>query len=373
MGKGTTLLGQLQAQLPWVALARAVDHLGGDHKVHLATCRSHFLVMTLAMLLRQPSLRRIEGSLAGRLRYLAHFGIGSVDRSSVSYANRHRPAEAAEAMYHELLRRCQAAAVRHAFPFHHTVWTLDATVIQVSSVLYEWARCAPDESGIKLHLFLDQAGLLPVIVEFGTLRDSERAMAKRRHYRRGTVLCFDRGYFDSAWFRELTEQGVVFVTRLPANIRITVLTNRKVPPGSGVIADQLIRLSGKIAGPRCSRVLRLVTFADPQRQKTLSFLTNQLTWSALTICQVYKSRWQIELFFKWLKQTLKLSHLYGRTENAVRWQVLTALCLYLLLWHLKQRTARGWTLSELHARLDHYLFDPVTLPELLDESYQFQT
>jgi putative transposase len=372
MGKGITLFRQVQALLPWGAVAQAVADHDGDYKVQKATCRSQVLVWLLALLLKRQSLRDIETGLRGRQHYLTAFGVGSLDHNTLSHANRHRPAAVAEALFTALLAQAAAAAPGHPGRFRGPHYTLDATEIQVSARLYEWACCAPDEAGIKLHVFLDHAGGLPCLVEFATLKDSERTLARRRTYAPGSLLCFDRGYFDSAWFGQLTANGVRFVTRLPANIRYTVLRERPVT-GDGVLEDQQIRLCGKIAGPRCALTLRLITFYDAQGDRILQFLTNQLTWAAAAIAALYKARWEIERFFKWLKQNLRLTHLLGRTENAVRWQVLMALSLYLLLALLKYRHGLQRSLHDLHASLGLYLFDTLPLQMLWDDTYQFQT
>ena len=373
MGKGTTLFAQLQALMPWAVMAQAVQAVRGDFKVHRTTCRSYFLVLLLALLRGQHSLRDIERGLSGRQRYLRAFGLGSLDRSTLSHAGQHRPAEVAEAVFSDLLRQVSAVAPRHPGRFRGKHYTLDATEIPVPSTLVRWARCAPDEAGIKLHLFLDHDGLVPCLVEFATVKDSELKLARQRSYPRGTLLCFDRGYFDSAWFKTLTDAGVIFVTRLPQCPRYAVEQARPVAEDSAVLFDEIIRFTS----PACRRQypgrLRLITYYDAVGNRTLQFLTNQMRWAATTLCQIYKERWQIELFFKWLKQNLRLTHFLGCTENAVRWQVLVALCLYLLLALLKFRHRLSWSLRELLGRLGQYLFDPVTLHELFAECYQFQT
>lgn len=367
MGKGNTLFAQVQARLPWAAFQRAVCETRGDRKVQRATCRSHFLVLLLALLRRQHSLRDIENAFRGRGGILSGSGIGSTDRSSISYANRHRPAEVAEAMYRSLLRQTQQRAGRHRFRFRGRLVTLDATEIPVSHRLFEWARCSDTEAGVKLHVFLDHRGHLPALVEFATWRESELTLARRRSYAPGTVLCFDRGYFDSAWFARLTANQVVFVTRLPSYVRYEVVRRRR-PQGDGVVADEHIRFIGSKCRARCPLRLRLVTFFDAVSQRTLYFLTNQMTWSAATIGQIYRDRWQIELFFKWLKQNLKLTHFFGQSESAVRWQVLVALCLYLLLTLLKLEQRLSWSLRDWHRYLDQYLFETINLDNLRPEA-----
>jgi hypothetical protein len=368
MGQGITLFGQVQARLPWAAFNRSVARCAGDYKVHRATCRSHFLVLLLAMLLGRHSLRDIEKGLRRRQRYLAAFGVGSLDHNTLSHANRHRPAEPAEALFAASLQQATATAPGHPGRFRGKHYTLDATEIQVSATLFEWARCTPGESGIKLHLFLDHDGLLPCLVEFATLRDSELKLARRRSYAPGSVLCFDRGYFDSEWLEQLCTGDVRFVTRLPAYVRYEVLTERRVR-GEGVLDDQRIRFAGPKTGGRCARPLRLITYYDAAGDRILQFLTNQLMWSAATIAAIYKARWQIELFFKWLKQNLKLTHFYGRSENAVRWQVLVALSLYLLLAHWKFHYGWASSLRDLLGNLGLYLFErlPLTALGTLDD------
>jgi hypothetical protein len=372
MGQGITLFRQLQALLPWGAMERAVARLDGDYKVHRATCRSHSLVLLLAMLLKRQSLRDIEQGLRGRQSYLAYFGVGSLDHNTLSHANRHRPAAVAEALFAALLDQAQAAAPRHPGRFGGKHYTLDATVIQVSATLWEWARCAPDEAGIKLHVFLDHDGLVPCLVEFATLKDSELKLARQRTYAKGSLLCFDRGYFDSAWFEQLTAHGVHFVTRLGSQPVYQVL-REQAASGAGVLADQRIRLCGCKTRHKSRTPLRLITYYDAVGDRILQFLTNLMTETAATICRIYKDRWQIELFFKWLKQNLKLTHLYGRSENAVRWQVLMALSLYLLLALLKFQNGLNLSLRDLHNRISLYLFDPVTFSDLWKNNYQFQT
>jgi putative transposase len=372
MSQGMILFRQLQGRLPWSVVTRSVAAEGGDYKVHRATCRSHILVLLLAMLLRHRSLREIENGLSGRLRYLKLFGVGSVDRSTLSYANRHRPAAVAEAVFATLLRQAQAAAPGHPLRFRNKLYTLDATEIRVCSTLFEWAQASPDKCGVKLHVFLDHDGALPCLVEFATMKHSELALARRRTYAPGSVLCFDRGYFDSAWLEQLTVQGVIFVTRLPEYVHYDVVQER-TPCAEGVLADEIIRFNGPKASRRCHGLFRLITYYDPVADRILQFLTNQMTWSALTIGKVYKARWQIELFFKWIKQNLKIKHFYGNDENAVRWQVLIALCLYLLLALLKFQNQVDLSLRDIHRRLAQYLFDLVTLKDVLHGTYQFQT
>jgi putative transposase len=373
MGKGITLLRDMQGLIPWKVLDAAVAAVDGDRWVHKATCRSHFLCLLLGLFLHRSSLRAIEWGLQHRLTYLAQFGLGSVDRSTISHANEHRPCAVIEPLFEALLAAAHQAAPSHGFPFPAPLYTLDATVIWVCEALYPWARHAEGQAAVKLHLTLDHRGLLPCVVDLTKMDQSELCRARQRTYEPGSVLCFDRGYFDSEWFQRLTDQGVFFVTRLPSYARYDVLSERPVEPGGPVEADQIIRFAGCKTRYKCRRWLRLVTVRDPASGKVWRLLTNQMTWSAEIISEIYKARWQIELFFKWLKQHLKVTSFYGRSENAVRWQLLTALCLYLLLALIKFR--HGWqgSLYELQQILESHLFDRVTVTTLLFGCYDFRT
>jgi putative transposase len=366
MGKGTTLFFQVQARLPWAAFMRAVQAWDADYKVHRATCRSHCLVLLAALLLKRQSLRDIEQGLRGRQGVLRTLGVGSLDHNTLSHANRHRPAVVAEAFFEALLQQAEAVAPRQTLALGGKRFALDATEIHVSRTLFEWARCASGDAGVKLHLFLDYDGLLPCAVELATLRDSELQLARQRRYPSGTILCFDQGYFDTAWFRTLTDRDVTFVTRLPPRPLYNVIAERPVADASPVVADEIIRFTSPICRKQYGGCLRLITYYDAVGDRLLLFLTNQMTWAAETLSRIYKDRWQIELFFKWLKQNLKLRHFYGRNENAVRWQVLLSLCLYLLLARLKFESAATLSLRDLHNRLGLYLFDTILIPNVLD-------
>jgi putative transposase len=373
MSQGITLFHQLQGLLPRHRFAAAVAAVSGDHKVHRATCWSHAQCLLLGLLLGCRSLRDLSTALRSRLTYLRQFGVGSVDRSTLSHAGIHRPGVVMNALFTALLAQVQARAPRHPFRFRGKLLSLDATVIHVSTTLFAWARSAKTDCGVKLHVHYNHAGGIPEVVELKTVRVSELHLAKQRTYAPGTVLVMDRGYFECAWLAALHRAGVVFVTRLPPHVLYRVLKRKAVPPDSGLISDEQIRFSGPISGCRCPVRLRVICYCDPVTGKELRFLTNQLQWSALTICRVYKARWQIELFFKWMKQNLKVKTFYGRSENAVHWQLMAALCLYLLLTLLKLMHNSHDRLIDIQRLLDQHLFVQTTIDDVLKYSYQFQT
>jgi len=373
MRKGITLFEQIQARLPRHVLSEVVAQCRGDAKVHVATCWSHLMCLMLALLTRQRSLRHMGQSFSTRLTYLRRFGVGSVDRSTMSYANAHRPCQVGQALFEWLLQRCRPGAPHHRFPFPGRLYSLDATVIRVCHTLHHWAVWAPERAGIKLHLALDHDGNLPAVIDITSACVYERTVARKWSFPQGTVLCFDRGYFDSGWFRELCQQHIVFVTRWSYGARYQVVREHAVDPNTGVVADEVIRFVGKDSRRKFRGLLRRITYRHPTTEKDFQFVTNQLLWPAQQIADIYQARWDIEVFFKWIKQHLPVLHFYGRSPNAVRWQLYAALCLYLLLSWLKFEHRLRQSPTELLRRIEPHLFDFVPLQALFDGTYQFQT
>jgi hypothetical protein len=373
MRQGITLFEQVQARLPRLVVAQAVAATQGDYKVQVATCWSQVLCLMLAVLTRQRSLRHIGQSLQPRFTYLRRFGVGSLDRSTLSHAGAQRPAAVAEALFQALLVQCRQIAPRHAFRFQGRLYSLDATVIHVCHTLHRWAVWAPERAGIKLHVALDHDGDLPTWVDVTSARVYERTTARRWNFPEGSVLCVDRGYFDSGWFRDLVRRKIIFVTRWAYGARYRVVNERPVAPDGKVRADQDIRFAGKTSRTKFHGVLRLITYRDPDTNRTFQFVTNQRRWNAQLIADIYQARWRIELFFKWLKQQLPVLHFYGQSKNAARWQLYIALCVYLLLSWIKFQHRLEQSLTAIARRIEPHLFDRAGLDDLLHGTYQFQT
>lgn len=371
MRKGITLFAQMQALLPRRVVKDAVAACRGDYKVQVATCWSYLLCLMLAILTRQRSLRHLERSLGTRRTYLRQFGVGSLDRSTLSHASVHRPDEVGRVLFGSLLQRCRMVAPPHSFPFPEQLYSLDATVIHLCPTLHRWAGWAPKRAGVKLHVALNHDGQIPTLIDITSVRVCERTRARHWTFPGGSVLCFDRGYFDSGWFHELCQQHIVFVTRWSYGACYQVVREHAVDPDTGVVADQVIRFVGKDSRRKFRGYLRLITYRDSNTKKEFQFVTNQLQWAAQQIADIYQARWQVELFFKWMKQHLPVLHFYGRSPNAVRWQLYAALCVYLLLAWLKFRHRLRHTLTEIRQGIEPHLFDVVNLLDLLKGTYQF--
>ncbi|RPI92680.1 MAG: IS4 family transposase [Chloroflexi bacterium] len=371
MRQGITLFAQIQAFLSRPVFQSAVDACHGDRKVHQITCWSHVLYHLLAVLSGQRSLRHMEQSHGGRGTYLAQFGLNSVKRASASHANQARPWTVLTALLEDLLARCRQVAPPHPLAFSGRLLSIDATVIHVCHTLQKWALWAEGRAGVKLHIALDHGGNWPAIIDITSARVYDRTAAKRWSFPPDTVICFDRGYFDCGWFAELARHKVTFVTLRSYDARYVVVHARPVAANGPVRADETIRFAGKTSAHKFKGMLRLITYRKPNGT-VLQVLTNQMDWDAERVADIYHARWRIELFFKWLKHQLPVLHFYGNDENAVRWQLLVALCAYLLLSWLAFLHRWTGSLTPLLRRVTAYLFDRVALVDLLAGSYQFQ-
>lgn len=366
MVKLTTVFSQLQALLPYPFFQQLLQGRGADRKVQKATCWSHFQVLLISLLTSRSSLRDIATSLEDRLPQLLHLRIGSVDRSTLSYANRHRPVEVLESVYQALLQHYQKLTFTLPKSLMSRLVRLDSTVIPISHLLAPWATWAEGRAGVRLHLGLEGSDLIPTIVQITPYKFAERTMAKLKSYASGTILCFDRGYFNPSWFTAIQDQACIFVTRWTANTNYKVVRKLALDKASSVTADEIIQFTGRDSGAHCSLELRRITYVVPVTGKILIFLTNHLEWPAQTVADLYRSRWEIETFFRWLKSTLKLRGLWSTCENGVKWQIWTALILHLMLKLILLSCKRGWSLLTIMRKLTTMLFEPIKLDVLLN-------
>jgi hypothetical protein len=314
-----------------------------------------FVAMLFCQLGRAHSLREICGGLASCEGRLAHLGAKVPAKSTLAYANEHRPHELFKMMFYQLLERCQSIAPPKKFRFKNKLLSLDATVIRVCVEIFDWAKFQRTKGAIKLHFTLDHDGYLPTIMVMSEGDRSEMAVARRWKFAPGTVLVFDKAYNSMDWLGELTQGEVFFVTRLRSAIKHRVVERRKVPQNRGIVSDQLIRFTGQIGRRKYPDPLRVVVVETEQGER-LQFLTNHLDWGASTIAAIYKDRWQIELFFKAIKQNLKIKTFVGTSVNALLIQIWTALIALLILKYLQMRASFGWSLSNLVALLRMNLF-----------------
>ena len=373
MNRVCSIFAQMLQFFPRLEFEATVRQHHAERHARGFSCWIQFIAMLFCQLGHAQSLREITGGLAACEGKLKHLGVVSPPkRSTLAYANEHRPWALFQTLFHQLYQRC-AAEVAHRskrrFRFQHKLLSLDATMIPLCLSVFDWAHYRRTKGAVKLHLVLDHDGYLPQFAVLTEGRTSEIEVARRQRFAPGTMLVFDRGYTDIDWWLQLSRQNVFFVTRLKDNMAYGVVESRPVAADKGILRDEVVLLV-KIqeAGP--TALMRRVEVWDDERNSTVVFLTNHLKLSAATLAAVYRDRWQVELFFRTLKQSLRVKTFVGTSANAVLVQIWTALIAVLLLKYLQMRSRFDWSLSNLVALLRQQLFVYRDLMAWLNEPFQ---
>jgi hypothetical protein len=328
--------------------------------------------MLFCQLGQAHSLREICGGLASCLGKLKHLGIEEApSRSTLSYANEKRSYRLYEAIFYQLLEKVRMIAPgKKKFRFKHKLFSLDATLIELCVSLFDWATYRQTKGAVKLHLLLDHDGYFPVFAQITDGRTHEIAIAKARSFPRGSIVVIDRGYVNYALFARWTHDGIWFVTRQKHDANYTVIEEKPVPRNRSILTDQLIAFTVWASRKAHPAPLRRIEVRDEQTQERIVLITNHMTFGATTIASIYKDRWQIEVFFKTIKQNLKIKTFVGTSANAVMIQIWAALISLLLLKYLMFRSRFGWSLSNLIAMLRYNLFTYRDLWTWLDSPYE---
>ena len=360
MQRFSSIFSQLLQLFPRMEFEQAVKKHRSDYSAKGFSSWGQFVAMLFCQFGRAYSLREICGGLASCEGKLKHLGVSdSPKRSTLAYANANRPWSLYQTVFEQLLSKCQVAVAGHGkrkkFRFKNKLVSLDSSVIDLSLSLYDWALFRRTKGAVKLHLLLDHDGCLPSFAVVTNGKTSDIKVARRLRFERGTVVVMDRGYIDYEWFVQLTHQAVYFVTRLKDNAAFTVVEGRPIPAGSNILKDQIVFFNSQ-ATPDLDHFFRIVEIWDAEKERTFTFLTNNLEFSATTIAAIYKDRWQVELFFKAIKQNLKIKTFLGTNPNAVKTQIWTALIAMLVLRYLQIMSTFAWSLSNLVALLRHQLF-----------------
>lgn len=370
MTASCSLFSQILKLIPRTDFERIVKETGAEYRSKGLSSWSQFVGMLFCQLGRAHSLREIEGGLKSCEGKLAHLGINAPVRSSLSYANSHRPWQLFEKVFYGLFAIVAAKAVgKKKFRFKNKLVSLDSTVIDLCLSLYDWAKFRRTKGAVKRHLVLDHDGYLPC---FGLITDGKVAdvtAAWHMAFAPGTIVVDDRGYNDYRLFADWTETGVYFVTRMKDNTRFEIVEEHAVPQNRSIVTDQTIRLTGTGAHGKCPHLLRRIEAIREDTGDVLVFITNHLGLGASTIAAIYKDRWKIELFFKALKQNLKIKTFVGTSINAVKTQIWTALIAMLVLRYLQQSSRFGWSLANLVALLRMNLFTHRDLMAWLNEPF----
>ena len=334
MPNATTVLQQLLHLLPENRFESFVGQHKADRYVKAFSCRNQLCTLVYAQATGKDSLRGIETGLRSLDSMWYHLGLTSVARSTIAYANEHRPAQMYESLFYAMLEKCQALAPKRNFSFQNELRAIDSTTIDLCLSLFEWARFRRAKGAIKLHTSLNVRSQIPDLIELTDGKTHDLTAMKRMdfsQYPRGTIFIVDRGYFDLALLQAIVDAGHHFVIRLKKNAQIVRIEEHRSPTGTGVLKDERIAFMLPQSQEKYPDDLRLVTYHDSEHDVTYEFLTDEFRLSAVNVALIYKQRWQIELFFKWIKQHLKIKTFLGTSKNAVMTQVWIAMIYFLLL------------------------------------------
>lgn len=336
------------------------------------SCWDQFVAMLFCQLGQAHSLREICGGLASCFGKARHLGLHAAPkRSTLSYANEHRPWQLYEKTFYQLLSKCkQLDFGRRRFRFKNKLFSLDATVIELCASLFDWAKFRQTKGAVKLHLLLDHDGYLPVFAHITDGKVHEVKVAQAMNFPPGSIVAIDRGYIDYELFGRWTQNGVSFVTRQKENARYLILEERAIPKHRNILCDQIIEMEGFYSHQKHPGHLRRVEVWDEENERVIVLLTNHMTFGATTIAAIYKDRWQIEIFFKTIKQNLRIKTFVGTSPNALLIQIWTALIAILILKYLKFRSSFVWSISNLVAMLRYNLFTYRDLWTWIDQPFE---
>lgn len=335
MAHSNTVFAQLLKLVPrhqFETLARS-HHVG--RRFRKTSRWSQFVAMAAGQLSGRRSLRDVVSNMQAQRSSLYHLGSAAVTRSTLARVNERQPHAFYEALFGKLYSQCRSVAPRHGFRFKNQLYSLDASTIELSLAIFPWAKFRRRDGALKLHVGLDHGGGIPAFMSVTDGKVHEVTEARKRRLPPGSIVVMDKGYLDYSWYKTLSEQGVFFVTRARKNTRYRVTDRRPVDKAKGLRADQTITLTGQKSQREALPALRRITAVDVTSGQRYEFLTNNFALAASTIAAIYKQRWQVELFFKWIKQNLKIKTFLGVSKNAVMTQVWVAMCVCLLLAYLK--------------------------------------
>jgi putative transposase len=365
MAHYNTVFSQLLKLIPRHEFETLAKQHHSGRSFRKASRWSQFVTMAMGQLSGRKSLRDIVENVSAQTHRLYHLGSAKLSRSNLSRINENKPYALYEALFGKLLKRCQGVAPGHQFRFKNPLYSLDASTIDLCLSVFPWAKFRTTKGAVKLHVGLNHAGYLP---EFVTLTEGNKhdvTIGRILNFPKGSIVAIDKAYNDYTWYNHLTSNGIYFVTRLKSNAKYRVIDRREVLKNKGLTSDQTIEFTGLQTAKKCPVQLRRIGYRDPDTGKHYVFLTNHFKLAARTIADIYKARWQVELFFKWIKQNLKIKSFVGTSKNAVMTQIWIALCMYLLLAFLKFQSKLTKSMQQILRLLQLNLFEKRDMMALL--------
>ena len=337
-------------------------HVG--QKFRSASRWDQFIALLMSQLSCRQSLRDIQSNLESQQEKLNHLGAKSIPRSTLARINEEQPAALYKQMFHQLLQYCEKSKVAHKFRFKNPLYSLDASHIDLSLSLCAWAKVHDSKASMKLSIGLNHSNHIPEFVAVENGKENDMVQGRKFQFPAGSIVVFDKGYVDYQWYANLSAQNVGFVTRFRPKSVYQVIQQHPVLESKGILKDETIQLNSAHALKRKAPVLRRIEYRDQQSGKHFSFLSNNFHLAASTIAAIYKDRWKVELFFKAIKQNLKLKAFIGRSRNAIQTQIWIALIAYLLVSFARHLGQEGWTVQRLLRMIQVNLFERKTLKAL---------
>jgi hypothetical protein len=345
MNKYNTIFGQILDYIPRSEFQKLVKEHGTDKGNKGFSTWAHFTTMLFAQVSGQNGLRSIENGINHQSSALYHLGIPKLVKRSTIYSNKTREADFFEQLFYTILQKVQKQKQNHGFRFKNPLYSIDATTIDLCLKIFPWADFRENKAGIKITLKLDHRGKIPCFVVISNAKEHESQQLKKIPLQPGDVIATDRGFTNYSYFASLCIKKIFFITRMKSNAVFSVVKTNPLPSSGTILSDEVILLTGYKAKKECPFPLRKIVSEDPETKKQITILTNNLFWAASTIAAVYKDRWQIELFFKAMKQNLKIKRFYGTSKNAVLIQIWIALITYLLFSLIKFATKSEYSFS----------------------------
>jgi hypothetical protein len=375
MNSGSTVFSQIMALLPIKQFHRCVERYGGEHKVKSFSCMDQFLTLAFAQLTYRESLRDIEACLRAMQPRLYHMGFRCplVSRNTLANANEQRDWRIYADFAQTLIAEARALYAQEAFglALEETVFALDSTVIDLCLALFPWAPYERSKAAVKVHTLLDLRGSIPSYIHISGARTSDVSVLDHLPLQPGAIYVMDRGYIHFKRLYALAQAAVFFVVRTRSNMKFRRRYSHPVDTSTGLRSDQTIVLTGADSAGDYPAPARRIHFFDEEHGRHLAFLTNHFGLPALVVAQLYKGRWRVELFFKWIKQHLRIKAFYGRSANAVKTQIRIAVSVYLLIAILKKRLGLRADLYRILQVASITLFEKTPLLQAV-ESTDFQ-
>jgi putative transposase len=357
-------------EIPRHQFQSCVNRHQGDYRVRQLSCWSQFVAMLSSQLAGRSSLRDLTQTLHSHRSVLYHAGIDTIRRSTLADANTNRSADIYRDLFGKLLTKVQGLAPKYKLKLPLKLYALDATLIELCLSVFPWARFRQRKGALKLHTLIDLDGSLPVFAQVTDATTHDITPGRRVPIPSGSWVVFDKAYIDYPWLYTLKNQAICFVSRLKTNARYRVVQRLKPNRCAGILCDQLIRLTGVLTRKKYPALLRRIALRDPQTRKYLVFFTNDFDLPATTIAQIYKARWEIELFFKTLKQNLKIKTFLGISFNAVLTQIWIALIAYLLLAYFRFVSRCRFSIQQIKRLFEMTLFQRRDLWDLLFQRWR---